>query len=118
MTGAKTKSSTVFASTAGRPVYARDIFVGPKGTQFGGHLGDATIQQISRDLSPGAWMTMLEGKKQVIPPVADGSKMSQFMDGCGRKQKLSPRPDMDVEEASILSERPRKGERLLSFDIC
>ena len=46
------------------------------GVQFGRHLSDATIQQISRDLSPGAWMTMLEGKKQVIPPVADGSKMS------------------------------------------
>jgi len=83
-----------FASTTNRVVHAKDIFVGPRGVQFGGQISDATIQQISRDFSPGARMMLPEGESPIMPPVADGngngSGTSQFLDRYGKGYKLSP----------------------------
>jgi hypothetical protein len=79
-----------FASTTNRPGQAKDIFVGPKGVQFGGQVSDATIQQISRDFSPGARMMSPEEKPQIVPPIAGGNGTSQFLDRYGKGYKLSP----------------------------
>jgi hypothetical protein len=88
-----------FASTTGRTVHAKDVFVGSKGVQFGGQLSDTTIQQISRDFSPSARM-VLPGSEapQIITPVADGNTTFQFLDRYGKGHKLSPQPETLVKE--------------------
>lgn len=87
-----------FASTTGRAVHAKDIFVGTEGVQFGGQLSDATIQQISRDFSPGARMMPSEDDPQVTPPIADGSQTVPFKDRYGMGYKLSPQAGAYVKD--------------------
>ena len=85
-----------FASTTGRTVHAKDIFVGSKGVQFGGQISDVTIQQISRDFSPSA--RMVPGSNpQIVAPVADGNKTFQFLDRYGKGHRLSPQPATHVQ---------------------
>ncbi|KAK3347292.1 hypothetical protein B0T25DRAFT_554102 [Lasiosphaeria hispida] len=84
-----------FASTTGRVVHAKDIFLGAKGVQFGGQLSDATVQQICRDFSPSARMAAMGSETEMITPAADGTGTSQFLDRYGRGFKLIPKPAQD-----------------------
>lgn len=106
----------IFASTIGKTVHAKDVYVGSKGVQFGGQASNATLQQISRDFSPRARMGLSDEGPEIAAAAAavvdetvvDEGETLRFLGRYGKGRKLSPQLD---ERDLVYSPTPQGAER-------
>ena len=82
-----------FASTTGKTVHAKNISLGPRGVQLGGQLGDASIQQISRDFFRVSQIAPTDTSRETVSP-ADRTDISVFRDRYGPGVKLSSQDEV------------------------
>jgi hypothetical protein len=102
-------------STDGKPIHGINRGLGWRSRQVGGYLDNATVQQISRDMSSTNFQNNgneglpLQGNPSSVPNNEVETKLgSEFRERYGRGFKLSPKTTADTPMTSTLPTEGRQ----------